>query len=247
MKLIVNADDFGYSKGVNLGIIEAYRNGIVTSTTLMANMPGVEHAVELARQAPSLGVGIHLVLTCGRPVSPDVPSLVDQDGRFRKGQEQLEHATAADIERELISQVEKFYATGLEPTHLDSHHHVHAHEMVFPIVKRLAERLQLPLRRISMYPEHEELYGSVKTTQAFYPTFYGEQVSLETIASILEQSADYETAEMMCHPAYLDEAILEGSSYALPRAKELSILTDERVKQMIARTNCELVTYKEIL
>lgn len=99
MKLIVNADDFGYSKGVNLGIIEAHRAGVVTSTTTMVNMGGFEHAVQLARETPTLGVGIHLVLTCGAPVSHDVPSLTDEHGRFHRGYDYLGTTSPEDVER----------------------------------------------------------------------------------------------------------------------------------------------------
>ena len=247
MKLIVNADDFGYSKGVNLGIMEAHKNGIVTSATMMCNMPGLAHAVELAKDMPSLGVGIHLVLTCGSPVSPDVPSLVDEAGQFRKRPEQLEHAEPADIEREFVAQIERFLSTGLRPTHLDSHHHVHSHEKVFPIVRRLAERYQLPLRRISMNPSHEAVYQSIKTTKAFDGSFYGEHVTVDTLAHILQQYESCETVELMCHPAFIDQSVLTGSSYTIPRSTELAVLTDERAKEIIMQGNIELITYKEIV
>ena len=75
--VIINADDFGYSQGINLGIIEAHKNGILSSTTMMANMPGFEHGVELAKNNPKLGIGVHLNLTCGKPLLDNVPSLTD--------------------------------------------------------------------------------------------------------------------------------------------------------------------------
>ena len=68
MKLIINADDFGYSNGVNYGIIDAFKNGILTSTTCLTNMPGFNHAIQLAKENPNLGIGIHLTLTCGKPL-----------------------------------------------------------------------------------------------------------------------------------------------------------------------------------
>src|ERR1700732_1931642 len=84
IKLIVNADDFGYSRGVNFGIIDSHMRGIVNSSTMMMNMPGTGHAIELAKEYPSLQVGIHLVLTCGKPLLQDVHSLVDENGHFKK-------------------------------------------------------------------------------------------------------------------------------------------------------------------
>ncbi|NGQ97346.1 chitin disaccharide deacetylase [Brevibacillus sp. SYP-B805] len=246
MKLIVNADDFGYSRGVNLGVIDAYRHGILTSATAMVNMPGFAHAVELAGQHPGLGVGIHLVLTCGVPVLSDVPSLVDEQGRFHKLREIFQYATAADIEREFAAQIERFLAAGLQPTHLDSHHHVHAHELVRPVVLRLAERYRLPVRRFTASSEEEDAYRAVRTTDAFFWDFYGEGATVETMERLLQQGMAYETVEIMCHPAYVDEPLLAGSSYALPRARELAILTDERVKRAAAQARIERITYKEI-
>ena len=78
-KVIFNSDDFGYSHGVNYGIADAYQRGILTSTTLMANMPGFDHAVKLKRDLPNLGVGVHLTLTCGKPLLKNVTSLMDGD------------------------------------------------------------------------------------------------------------------------------------------------------------------------
>ena len=83
-KVIFNADDFGYSKAINLGIIQAHKNGILSSATLMANMPGFEDAVKLAKENPELGVGVHLTLTCGYPVLSDVPTLCQENGKFHK-------------------------------------------------------------------------------------------------------------------------------------------------------------------
>lgn len=82
-KLIINTDDLGYCKGVNYGIIEAYKDGILTSTTMMANMPGFDHAVELHKQHPSLGIGVHLTLTTGKPILKQLKTIVDAEGNFR--------------------------------------------------------------------------------------------------------------------------------------------------------------------
>ncbi|WP_409293298.1 chitin disaccharide deacetylase [Peribacillus sp. SCS-37] len=243
MKLIVNADDFGYSKGVNLGIIEAYQNGIVTSATLMANMPGAEHASALAAENPGLGVGIHLVLDCGYPVSKKVPSLIDEKGKFLNTKAVCEQGDPAEIERELESQIERFLGFGLKPTHLDSHHHVHGHENVFEIVSRLAYKYGIPIRPVS-----ESLLKSGRhnpSVHYFEPGFYGENLTNETLIDCIERSLSYETAEIMTHPAFLDEAILSGSSYAMPRVREVSILTDPRIKDFIKKQGVELATYKE--
>ena len=146
-QLVVNADDFGISRGVNRGIVEAHRRGIVTSASVMANLPSAEDALTRAAVCPDLGLGLHLTLTAGRPLCPPegVPSLVDGSGAFFVLGELLGRLSAgrverADLERELTAQVEWALRRGLHPTHLDAHHHVHVHPRVSPVVLDLARR-----------------------------------------------------------------------------------------------------------
>ena len=125
--LIVNADDFGLSKGQNYGIVEACRHGVVTSTTAMVNGDAIEHAAELSRALPELGVGMHFVLTLGMPLTP-MPGLT-REGQLGKWIWQMaEQGTLPldEITRELDCQFNRFVDLfGREPTHIDSHHHVH--------------------------------------------------------------------------------------------------------------------------
>ena len=83
-RLIVNADDFGFDEAVNYGILKGYQEGIVTSTSMMANMPGFAHAVTLAKQHRDLGIGVHLTLTCYYPLGKGYKSLTRRDGSFKK-------------------------------------------------------------------------------------------------------------------------------------------------------------------
>ena len=249
MKLIVNADDFGYSKGVNLGIIEAHREGIVTSATMMVNMAGFTHAAGLAKENPGLGVGIHLVLDCGSPVSQEVPSLIDEQGRFRRGQDHLSAANADQLRRELKAQIETFQASGLKLTHIDSHHHVHAHEEVLPIVLQLAEEYELPVRNPwTLTPSEQVNWPQIKTTEGFMHRFYGDDLSVDTLISILDEidQAGFSTVEMMTHPAFLDEEVLTGSSYNHQRAKELQILTAPQIKEYVQKQKIQLVNFNQL-
>lgn len=152
--LIVNADDFGRSAGINRGILEAHARGIVTSTTVMINYEdapaGLEQALE---EAPDLRLGLHLTLTSGRPVSPPetVPSLVDADGHFFPVEKLSEAAscwTADDLRRELQAQVDRFVAlVGRPPTHLDSHHHAtYLHPEALRVMLALAAAYEFPIR-----------------------------------------------------------------------------------------------------
>lgn len=162
-RLIVNADDLGLSPGVNRGVIEAHTRGIVTSTTVMINLPDAPAGLEgVKAQAAGLGVGLHLNLTYGRPVSPPnrVRSLVDEDGHFHPvGQWPVVFGQfdAEDMTRELCNQVHRFIAlAGHPPDHLDSHHGVTSlHPVAMRALLDLAAEYGIPIRNpgVSLTPE----------------------------------------------------------------------------------------------
>lgn len=158
-RLIVNADDFGLSPGANYGIVEAHSQGIVTSASLMANMPGAEQAAALARRHPTLDLGVHLCLTAGSALVPyhGVSSLTRRDGRLLPFGEFVARLGAGrialrEIERELEMQVEQALALGVRPSHLDSHHHVHVLPGVREIVVGLARRFGVRAVRCPLEP-----------------------------------------------------------------------------------------------
>ncbi|GAC1703289.1 MAG: chitin disaccharide deacetylase [Candidatus Acidiferrum sp.] len=146
--LIVNADDLGWTEGVNQGIAQAHRLGIVTSTSILANGPAFASGVQFARSAPRLGVGVHLNLSNGAPVAPArmVPSLLRVQGEFNGGPESLllriarSSLKALEVEREWDAQIHKIREAGIIPTHLDGHKHVHMLPKLFQIALRLAKR-----------------------------------------------------------------------------------------------------------
>jgi hopanoid biosynthesis associated protein HpnK len=145
-QLIINADDFGYTRGVNEGIIRAHRDGILTSATLMANGAAFDDAVERAKANPRLGVGCHLVLTGGNSVAPkeEIPSLADDEGRLPEslpalvGRVTVGIVRGEDMETELRAQLEKIRRAGIELTHVDTHKHTHVHPRVMGAVGRVA-------------------------------------------------------------------------------------------------------------
>ena len=149
-QLIVNADDFGYTRGVNRAIVDAHRTGIVTSTSLMANGAAFEDAVRLARETPTLDVGCHLNLVEGTPVSPPetVSRLVGIDGRFYNLVEFFLRMLAGqigeqEIEREFTAQIERMLQAGVRPSHLDTHQHTHLHPAVTGVLARVAARYDI--------------------------------------------------------------------------------------------------------
>ncbi|UXH43383.1 chitin disaccharide deacetylase [Rossellomorea vietnamensis] len=221
--VIINADDFGLCRGVNYGILDSHKFGIVNSTTMLVNMPGTEHAVELARLYPKLRVGIHLTLTCGRPVSGEVSSLVDERGFFRYTSRVFEEKEidVDEVEVEWTSQIDRFLSFGLPLSHIDSHHHVHSFQPLIPVVKRLSERYAVPVRNAF----GNDVEGKNLLTDRFSMEFYGEGVSVEGFKRILDSGN--QTLEIMCHPAYVDSFLKENSSYCEQRLRELDVLTSD--------------------
>lgn len=228
IKLIVNADDFGYSNAVNYGILDAFKYGVVRSTTMMMNMPGTEHAVKLAKENPSLGVGIHLVLTCGKPLLHDVDSLTDEEGNFFRNPDQFfsNHISMSDVEREWRTQIELFLSCGLTPTHIDSHHHMHARRELRAVIEKLAQAYDLPVRK----------YAGMKInsfTDELNVDFFGENISHSVLDDAVSTIEDKKSLEIMVHPGYLDSVILNGSSYNVERVKEVDVLTSWDVPEHI--------------
>ncbi len=166
-QLIVNADDYGRSPGVSRGILHAHRAGIVTSTTVMINQPGVEAQLAEALACPGLGLGLHLTFTAWRPVLPPemIPALVDESGYFLEQHEVWARAEAVPVDQlraELGAQVERFVAlAGRLPDHLDCHHFVHLYPPFFQVYADLAAYHHLPLR--VPFPPQTDFAQAIKT------------------------------------------------------------------------------------
>lgn len=248
-KLIINADDFGLTPGVNEGILRGLTAGIVSDTTLMVNTDHTAAAVALLKQSGRKAAGLHLNLTCGAPILPaaDVPSLVDAAGRFRRPAVAAAVALKpVDAARELAAQVEKFLATGLEPTHLDSHHHIHAYPALQDIVIDLARRLAVPLRQTGPAHRKRITAAGVACPDHFTTAFYGAGVSRENLAAIIAGHQDG-VLEVMCHPAVADDLLPRISSYSGDRPRELALLTDPAMKALLAEAGIELVSYAALI
>ena len=163
-RVIINADDFGISQGVNRGIAETHLNGILTSASLMVNMPHTQDAVQIIKRLPNLKIGLHISLTGGKPVSnrEDIPHLVDKNGFFPKrginlvwkvlynGDKMLK-----EIAKEIRAQIKLMKAFGLNINHLDSHDHIHVFPSILDIVIQLAREYSIPRIR---YPNQKFIY-----------------------------------------------------------------------------------------
>lgn len=218
--LIVNADDFGMSPGVTAGIVDAHLHGIVTSTSMLVTTPFSDTAVAAANAYPSLSVGLHLRLTheSGEP-------LIDLDD--------TERARA-----ELLSQFARFVElTGDQPTHLDSHHHIHRDPRVRELFVDLAREHSLVLR------EHSR----VRYSSTFYGQWDGEthleQVSVDNLRMILSE-IEPGVSELSCHPGYADAEL--RSSYGIEREVELRTLCDPSVRAALSQHAVRLIGFREL-
>jgi chitin disaccharide deacetylase len=158
--LIVNADDLGWTEGVNRGIAEAHRRGLVTSTSLLANGPAFESALQVSRENRELGVGVHLNLSDGLPTADpaSVRSLLNNAGHLEGGPESLllriasRKLSVEEVEHEWDAQISKIQGAGVSPTHLDGHKHIHMLPGLFEVALRLAKKHGIAAMRIA----HEE-------------------------------------------------------------------------------------------
>jgi chitin disaccharide deacetylase len=284
--LIVNADDLGWSEGVNRGIAAAHRQGLVTSASLLANGKAFESGVAVAESNPELGIGVHLNLSNGAPVAPaaEVPSLLSVAREFDGGPENLILRIVSGslelqhVEREWDAQIQKIREAGITPSHLDGHKHVHMLPGLFEIALRLAKKQRIRAIRIS----HESsklraLLGSgggekrsvvwkqglqarglkllagdaremadragLVTTDYFCGIAQTGVMTREGIEALLKKLPDG-TTELMCHPGYADDDLRESHTRLQEsRESELAILTDPRVRKLVATEGIRLISY----
>jgi predicted glycoside hydrolase/deacetylase ChbG (UPF0249 family) len=259
-QLIVNADDFGFTRDVNRGIVAAHQRGILTATTLMATGTQFDDAVQLARENPSLDIGCHLVLV-GSPGFPDsMAQLITALARKR-----------IDPYRDLSAQVRRIVDAGIQPTHLDTHKHTHLLPPVLEAVARIGEEFRIPwVRRPMDLPIsaagvswgrkmvsrsfgllrsrfHRVLTAHNCSTTDYFAGFQitGKYDAAE-LASLIRQLPDGVT-EFMCHPGFCTEELqAERTRLKESRQKELEALTSPDVRQALEDADCRLTSYREI-
>jgi predicted glycoside hydrolase/deacetylase ChbG (UPF0249 family) len=264
-RLFINSDDYGRTPEISRGIREAHLRGVVTSTTCMMNIPTTAEDVAVAlKETPALGMGVHLVLTMGSPISaPDtVHSITDEEGHFFKYAalvEQLPRIDPQEVKTEWHAQIEAFVkASGRNPTHLDSHHHSsYFSPQLFRGMLELAKEYECAIRfpfTGDISKELEETNKRVpelirefdpRRPDHFVVDFYDERATYEELINILTHLPNG-TTEIMCHPGYTDDAFAKESVYNDQRDRELNILTDPSIKEAIRAQGIELITFAEL-
>lgn len=252
MKLIVNADDFGYTERVSAGILRGHRDGIVTTTTFMTNAPHTDGAAKLARATPSLDVGVHLVVSFGRPLADiaRVRSLVDADGKFFRPKQLL----SRDIDREeALTEYRAQYERarellGRDPTHVDTHHWVHDHPALEWAIGELADETGAAARIHSDEQRDRLRARGVRTPDHFAREFqYEGKVGVGQLLDLLERLARRDgVTELMCHPGETDETMAKKSGYARERPTELATLTDPSVRAAVKDLGIALATFADL-
>jgi len=227
--LIVNADDFGQSAGINAGIVEAHRRGIVTSASLMVRGSAAAEAVELGRDCPALSLGLHL----------DLGEWVFRDSAWVPRYQVVPLDDPQAIRAEMARQLASFQRmTRSEPTHIDSHQHVHLNEPVRAIAEEFAQALRVPLRRC---------HPAIR----YCGDFYGQdsdgsplpaRISVDGLLGILADLPEG-VVELCCHPAAAADL---DTMYRAERRQELAALCDPRIRGAVEKLGIKLCSFRDI-
>jgi chitin disaccharide deacetylase len=224
--LIVNADDFGRSRGVNRGVVRCHEQGIVTSATLMVRWPAAEEAAAYARRSTTLGVGLHV----------DLGEWEYRDGEWRAVYEVLPEESAEAAAAEVAAQIERFESlVGRPPDHLDSHQHVHRGEPARGALLAAAERLAVPVREATPGIR----YSGVFFGQDGRGTPVPEAITVDALVAVIE-ALPAGITELACHPA---AEVDHPSQYAEERLREAAALCDPRVREAVASAGVTLRSF----
>ncbi|MBI4115846.1 MAG: ChbG/HpnK family deacetylase [Candidatus Omnitrophica bacterium] len=242
-RLIVNADDLNLTRGVTRSILQAHDEGIVTSTTALVNLPLEIETIRKVKKRNNLGVGIHLNVTLGSPVSRSarVPSLIKEEGKFKRPADYLKKMPQLrEVVHEYEAQIELFQKHfGRKPDHFDTHHHLHDHPLFFQAVSHLASRWKVPVRRC-------QLVKDLKTTDYLFGNLsaqdYWRKESFLSIAANLPIG----TSEIGCHPGFCDSELRKISSMQDVRLEEFKLFSDRKLRKVLADFGIELIRFSDI-
>jgi chitin disaccharide deacetylase len=225
----VNADDFGQSLGINEGIIKAHTTGIVTSASLMVRWPSAREAVDYCNEYEDLSLGLHM----------DFGEWAYQGDHWVPVYEVVPTDDITVVAEEATRQLSLFRGlTGRDPTHLDSHQHVHRTEPVHSVLAAIADRLGRPLRGYSPYVQYRgDFYGQSGKGEPYHHA-----ITVEALIDVLA-SLPQGITELGCHPGAGDDL---KSMYSQERLEEVGVLCDPRVRDTLSITGIELCTFQDV-
>lgn len=273
LRLIVNADDFGITKEVNSGILLSMAEGIVTSTTIMVNMPGTAQAIQFWSYDSGMRVGLHFNITTGRPLSPlsDIPTLVDKNGCFHQLKTLITllaggAVSLEEIALEFRAQLNYLLDRGLRPTHIDSHKHLHLFPDVLNVVleesidagigalrycaKPPGELFRLQgvnIEGLSSNPPMEKIEaGGIFVPDGIIGLDSVGKLGPEALTTIINDLPDDGVYELMCHPGYPCNELRAISSLTDGRKNDLEGLTSPMVRKAILEKGIILIDFHEL-
>ncbi|WP_303973734.1 carbohydrate deacetylase [Streptococcus merionis] len=259
MKLIINADDYGCTVPVSLGILEGMKYGLITSTSAIVPCPYFNEMAIYAQEHGLKRMGLHSMLTMVRPtLTPSkVPTLVDENGDFfdRKGFMEKE-VNINEARAELENQIRLFLETGLELDHIDTHHgFLMKNDEFFYMFLDLAEKYNVPLRNeisrmesAKALPYQNEIRSrGIKVVDRVYFNHGTPYHTVPDIINFLEEAAiRYPVIEIGCHPGHSDAYLRSISVLNDDREKELEVMTSPELRQYISEHDIQLINYDQL-
>lgn len=251
MNLIINGDDFGLSHGCNLAIIDSYTKGIMTSASLMVNMPDTEEAVRMWKKNSALSLGIHLNVTVGMPILEHLNTITQLNGAFNKRiliADQSE-INEEELKKECEAQINRFIQlTGKIPDHINSHHGIEAVPGGEKVLQDLAVKYKVPIRELTHISKKEKIYYrtnyEIPHKCCLYPKIQNvDELILNFSKESIESNRTY---ELLGHPGYVDFGLLKKSSLTIGRCIDANLFNNEVIKLWVKQNHIQLISYKEL-
>ncbi len=252
-RLIINADDFGLTYGVTTGIVESILNGLVCSTSAMVcRSKCVENIERFANQLEGR-IGIHLQLTDGTPCMEKslVPSILTESGDFPRSWRNLGQLNPDEVRLEWHAQIEKILNLNIQPTHIDTHHHVHRFPGAFEVYCEIAKAYQLPARTMTLQMTAKLRSQGIRCAEYCETGWCGGSMTAESLINRVEKAfarcGNQGTVELMCHPGFVDLELKEKSRYVAEREQELRTLCQSDLAARLRELGIRVVAMSELV
>lgn len=242
--LVINADDFGLTKGISEGIMDGYENGCITSTSMIVNFSSAQYAANLFQKCDGLGIGLHFNVTKGKPIcdSVKVSSLLDENGEFHSSSWYFNELNRVD-EDELILELDAQYQRFVEllnrqPDHFDIHHVYDFYNNYPKFYQYVLNLFNVPIR-MDVFPNDFN-----RTKICKIDTMMDEQVDIDRIGKFINKTVDKNLYELPLHPGYVDDELINLSSMTYAREKDLEFVKDKSLKDKLEEYGIELIDFK---
>lgn len=247
-KILIRADDLGYSEGVNYGIAKSVKEGIIGSVGVMTNMPAVVHGLKLFEDT-KVCFGQHTNICIGKPITDPslIPSITNENGEFKSSKEYRQAKEDFVVLEEVILEIEAQYRRFIELTGETPHYfegHAVASANFFKGLEIVADKFGLKYSGFSIdgTPLKIDKKDVCVTMDSMMPNYN----PFESLKKIVENAEDDKYYMFICHPGYLDGYILKNSSLTIPRPMEVDMVCDPNTKKFIEASGVKLITYDDL-